>query len=137
MFLEDSKGKVYRLSFGEREAETASDKRTLPAGDYVWTGYRVVKEDAEGKPWTLSVTSPEIRKIKLKAGKEVQLEVDPSIRFHGRVSRQGDHFQLGMVIQGMDGAGLSIYREGRRIPIPFQLLDAQGAVVDSGKMRYG
>jgi hypothetical protein len=33
--------------------------------------------------------------------------------------------------------GLSIYRDGRRVPITFELQDERGRALESGKIEYG
>ena len=42
-----------------------------------------------------------------------------------------------MGITNPDGAGLSIYKDGRRIPIRYRLVDESGEVVREGPMNYG
>lgn len=44
--------------------------------------------------------------------------------------------RVGMAITGQK-AGLTIYREGKRIPVRYRLVDAEGSELAAGKMNYG
>ena len=41
-----------------------------------------------------------------------------------------------MAITGQK-AGLTIYKDGKRIPVRYRLVDGEGAEVAAGKMNYG
>ncbi len=42
-----------------------------------------------------------------------------------------------MAISGSGHAGMSIYRDGKRIPVSFRISDAAGKVVQEGPITYG
>ncbi len=133
LLLGDTQGRVFRLSWEEADAGEQDRRRALPAGHYRLVGYRLIQRDEAGSTWHLSATAPAIRELELASGEERALEIDPAIRIEKRVS--GD--QLQVAIQGEGHAGLSIYRQEKRIPIEYRLLDAGGRELAAGKIRYG
>lgn len=131
LFLENARGAVYRLSWTGDESPEAS-ARVIPAGNYKLKTYRIVQE-REGELWHISATKASIKEVKVKAGGHTTVVVDDAVTM-GSVLH-GNRAQ--MTIQGERGAGLSIYRAGRRIPIGFQVVGRSGEVLSKGKMRYG
>jgi len=112
--------------------------RSLEAGEYTITGYRLIRRDKRGVTWFVSATAPRgIREVKVVAGKEQTLEIDPTIVVECSARRTKMGLRLSVAISGEIEAGLSIYRKGRRIPIVYRVLGNQGEVVATGKMEYG
>jgi len=131
LFLANADGFAFRLSWtGDEEA--AERARAVPAGEYVLKTYRVLRENDDAR-WHISATTPAIQKIDVRAGENTEVEIDNSINIRSLLN--GGRAQ--MMIQGEHGAGLSIYRDGKRIPIDFRVVDDDGAVITSGHMRYG
>ena len=131
----------------------ASDKdrrRALPPGLYTITGYRLSRQDKHGKEWFLSATSHGHRKLQVSAGKPARVEVDPRIHLSMSATAQAGKLRGSMMISGDSAGGrhgdilkavrrigLSIYRSGKRIPIPYRILDNKNAELASGIMKYG
>ena len=109
------------------------EPRPLPAGRYTLVGYRILADDAEGDPWHVSATGGSIREVVVESGVNRDLGIDASIRIATRVHAG----RIQVSVQGEHGAGLSIYEEGRRIPIGYRLLDASGTELASGRIEYG
>ncbi len=131
LILRDEDGAKFRLSWegsGSEERE-----RALPAGDYVLTGYRILRRDDAGVEWHVSATAQSMTKVKVKAGRTVEVEIDPSIRM-GKHYKNG---RVGMLIRGEHHSGLSIYKEGKRIPIGYKLTTRAGKEYAAGPMKYG
>jgi hypothetical protein len=130
MFLREDEGDaVYRLAWTDAESERP---RAIPAGTYRVVGYRIQRVDENGTPWHLSATGNSIAKLTLTPGATGQVDIDATVhvkkRFHaGRVA---------MAITGQK-AGLTIYKEGKRIPVRFRLADGEGTELAAGKMNYG
>ncbi len=40
-------------------------------------------------------------------------------------------------VQGMHGAGMTIYRDGKRIPMAYRMTSADGKQIESKSMDYG
>ncbi len=143
LLLKNSDGKIYRLSWLEdgdaskaaaaQKVAAAERRRALPAGDYTLVGYRLCRDDAEGVRWDLSATGPEMRTLKVKAGRALKVEIEQKVYF--RHHRPPGSF--GVNIYGDDQAGIAIYRDGVRIPIGFELRDALGQVRFKGRVNYG
>ncbi len=112
--------------------------RSLDAGVYTLTGYRLIRRDKRGVTWFISTTAPRgIRDLKVVAGKEETMEIDPSIVVDCSARRTKMGLRVTVTISGEIEAGLSIYRKGSRIPIVYRVLGKQGQVVATGKMEYG
>ena len=131
LLLTNKSGQAYRLVWDEG-AESDDRTRPLPAGVWDLLTYRIVRTQ-DGKTWHLSASGQSIKKIKVKAGENRVVEIEPAIRLGSRLHRG----QAQMSIKGDSGAGLSIYRSGKRIPIGYRILNKSGDVLASGDMRYG
>jgi hypothetical protein len=132
-FLRGSDERVLRLSW-EPETKSADARRALPAGRYRVFGYRVVEKDAHGATWHLSTTSDKpLSTIDVRAGEETALALARDVRITQAI-RPG---QIGVGVFAGGGSGVSIYKDGRRIPLAYRLTDADGAELASGAIRYG
>ncbi len=135
LILRDADGRFRRLSWGELEEPrrpAADRRRALPAGAYHLAGYRILRRDDAGAEWHVSATARSIRELKLVAGANLEVDVDQGILIRKAVRARS----LNMAIQGDGKAGLSIYKEGRRIPMGYRLEAADGGVLE-GRFRYG
>lgn len=128
-------GKLVRLSWEDEEPESANPerRRALAPGSYALAGYRLLQRDAEGKSWHVSASAVKGVSLDVQAGSESRLEIEPAIRIAQRTQPR----ELNVSVQGMQGAGLSIYKEGKRIPLAFRRLDGEGRVLGEGKIQYG
>jgi len=145
LFVKNAKGEVIRLAWepveGETDAEAADGKaaqwRALPPGAYTLTGFRILRKDDMGRDWFLSAIAPKgIRKFVVKPGKVQKIVVDPSITFGAKGSAKAG-FMIQVPIQGMHQAGVSIYCEGKRIPLAFTITGMDGKRIEDGKINYG
>lgn len=134
LFLTDEEGQIFRLSWEQRQGEvTPKDRRrALPSGEYRLTSYRILDRSTEDM-WHIAATAKRIVDVKIVSGETEEIEIDRSIKL-------GQRFGQGMIfmsVQGMKKAGLSIYKNERRIPMGWQLNDRDGKEVQSGKINYG
>jgi len=147
LFLKGPQKKVYRLEWKSSDKDR---RRALPPGPYTITGYRLARTDEHGKKWFLSATSHGYRKIHVLAGKPLKVEIDPRIhlstnaevqagKLRGSMMISGDRAggRHGILLKAVRRIGLSIYRSGKRIPIPYRVLDNKNAKLASGTMKYG
>ena len=136
VLLRAEDGGAVRLSWeDELTAENASTdrRRELAAGRYTLVGYRLIARDERKRSWHVSASALKGVTIDVLAGRENRLEIEPTIQIVERVQSDG----LGVSVQGVSGAGLSIYKEGKRIPLGFRRLDGKGRVLAEGKINYG
>ena len=111
--------------------------RWLAPGTYVLTGYRRVATADDGAPWIWSTASAGYKTIEVKASETVHVDVRGWIGLNTRNGvRKGQH-RVGLVFMAEKKLGNTLYRNGKRIAIRWQLLDALGAVLAEGPMRYG
>ncbi len=110
--------------------------RGLPPGSYRLRTVRVEREE-KGRHWFVSTTGPAGEPLALEAGKTRRIEVPGEVRFHAMAKRKGREISLGFDVKGPDGRGLSVYRDDRRVPVLYRVLDAKGDEVASGTMNYG
>ncbi len=131
LFLEDSDGLAYRLSWKKGEDKKAR-ARSLPIGEYRLRTYRILGEK-DGDSWHISGTAPTIREIEVLPGETVNIDVDQRITLKPRAGRS--NVSTGIV--GDKGAGVSIYRGQKRIDMGYRLVNKRGEQVAAGSMRYG
>lgn len=109
----------------------------LPAGTYKVTGYRHVKTAKDGKQWVWSTTSAGYAELKVKEGETTHFEVRTKVVARARaIQKKGKH-RVGLIFQAEKRLGNTLYREGKRIAIEWQLLDENDEVLSKGTMRYG
>ena len=128
-------GVLTRLAWDAR-GETPRDiakARTLAAGVYTLVGYRIVDRSRPGEVWHISGSGLKLRKIEVPASGEVHVELASKLS----VKQRFDGGSAGMEIRGADGAGVSIYKNGRRIPIGYRVLGDKAEEIARGKMNYG
>ncbi|MFT4538032.1 MAG: hypothetical protein ACI841_004836 [Planctomycetota bacterium] len=135
LLLRDPSGKSFRLSWdAAEEGDVESDRvRALPAGTYALLTERFVMHSQDGTRWHSSSTKAHGRTLVVEADKELVLEPKTAIRVTRGIGRD----MVSMNIQSESGAGLSIYKDGIRIPIRFTMTDSAGEVQHRGKMNYG
>ncbi|MHC4407516.1 MAG: hypothetical protein ACYS0E_05590 [Planctomycetota bacterium] len=109
-------------------------RRRLPAGEYLLRTTRLEREK-EGAWWFLSSTGP--AKQKVRVAKRTKLKIDDTVHFRSIARRRGSKLQLGFGITTKDKRGLSVYRDGKRVPVKYKLFDKKGKVLASGTMNYG
>jgi len=95
-------------------------------------GYRLLARDTAGVEWQLSAGGPALRELELSPGEQT-LELDAGVHMSPRI--KDSSLQVG--VQGDGGAGLTLYRAGKRIPLGYRVLDASGRELESGKIHYG
>jgi hypothetical protein len=136
VLLRAEDGKLVRLSWeGEASTEDANPerRRALAPGSYALAGYRLQLRDAQGKSWHVSASAVKGVTLDVQAGRASRLEIEPTIRISEKAQSDG----LNVSVQGVKGAGLTIYKEGKRIPLAFRRLDGEGRVLGEGKIQYG
>ena len=135
VLLQGQDGELLRLSWEQREGAAASTdrRRALPVGSYRIRGVRIVDRSREGEVWHTSASGHRLGHLEVEAGQLQALELDPTVQL-SKSLRRG---RAAMSINRPGGAGLSIYKDGRRVPIGYRLVDAAGRAVASGRMRYG
>ena len=132
VLVEDEYGQAWRLSW-EGDESDADRRRALPPGSYNVTGYRLIDRSREDAVWHISVSGVHHWKLEVDAGETEEIEVDATVHMRAGMRRE----RASMSIVGMHGAGLSIYKDGRRIPISFRVTDSGGEVLAKGPMNYG
>ena len=142
LFLRGPAHKVYRLKWRKTDKDR---RRVLPVGRYSVTGYRVVRRDKKGVPWFISTTSHGYRKLVVRSNREARVRVDPVVLVNVRAEMEAGTLHAQMTINGKRPGrllrkhpiGLSIYRDGKRIPVGYRFLDRRGQVIARGTFKYG
>lgn len=112
-------------------------KRPLPRGTYRLRDVRA-EGTHEGVHWFFSSSGPWKKARRIEVEGETKLEVGDTV--HVRVGSPGfkdGKLRIGFALLAADGRGLSIYRDGKRVPVGYRVLDKEGAVLAEGTMRYG
>lgn len=132
LMLVDEDEQHLRLSW-ESDAADSDGRRALPAGRYSLTGYRVLATDEDGAAWHLSATKPRLREIEVVAGKTIEVEIDRRVHLVQTLTRS----RANVGVQGDGHAGLSIFKDGKRIALAYRVLDARDHELVAGELRYG
>ena len=126
VFLAGPKEAVLRLRWTKESKPT----RHLLPGKYRVLGYRFVKGEwfvsATGGKWPLEIQAGKTHTLKLHAGATIAF----------RANKRRDRVSLQFSIRGDKDMGLSLYRKGKRIPLPFELLSGEDEAA-AGTLRYG
>lgn len=109
-------------------------RREVPAGDYTVRTTRI--ERMKGKQWWF-VSSTGKTKLVVEKNKTTKFIADDAVQFRGNANVRDGKLQLGFGISGADKRGLSVYRDGKRVPVTYRLLDKNGKAVAKGTMNYG
>lgn len=112
-------------------------ERELPTGTYTVTGYRHVATAKDGVQWIWSTTSPGYRELVVKAGETTPFRVQGRIKVRARAFEKHGKHRVGLAFQAEKRLGHTLYRDGLRIGITWQCLDADRKVLSKGAMRYG
>ena len=134
LFPKGKKSERIRLRFALGDTQRA---RPLPAGVYKVTGFRQIKKDAKGVEWIWSATSPGYREVTVRAGETATVNVTQKLTTRGRTFSMHGKKRAGFSFVGEKHVGNTIYRDGKRIPITWEAMDAEGKVCASGPMAYG
>ena len=140
LFLKSAASEHYRLEWAGKAGESgaaADRRRAVPAGEYALVGYRIIRRDAQGTTWFISATGSNLRRLTVQASEEQQASIDETIRLTGGAHPSEGTVEIHVMVAGIKGSGLSIYRDGRRIDIDYRLLDAQGKELARGTLAYG
>ena len=146
VLLRNPDGAYVRLDWQRRDrggsgstngAAEADRRRPLTAGKYALTNYRITRRDAEGHEWFISATGKMIRQIEVVAGQEQRMEVKAEIAMNCRARPIREGIDVQVTIVGEHHAGLTIYRDGQRIPLGFVVRDADGKELTTSPMKYG
>ena len=150
ILLKNAEGGFLRLSWGEGgevlaqvddQVDDQEDdlKRAVAPGRYTLAGYRILKHDDEGTRWFISALSPRgTRIVNVEKGKTTDIRVDETIfmQAKGRINK-ADRLAIQMQVLGGNHSGLSIYRDGVRIPIDYQIAVDDREILETGPMEYG
>ena len=134
MLLKNKDGDFFRVAWKKDDTDR---RRALPPGDYVMTGYTLVRRDADGKDWYLGASGRAIRKLSVRAGEEKRIALEETIHLQCRTRLNDDGIQVQMVVHGEHHSGLTIYRDGKRILFGYRLTDAKGKELAKGQLEYG
>lgn len=136
LILKDGAGGLYRVSWERAEGrpEVADRRRALPAGEYEVVGLRQVDRTRADEVWHTAATGAQLGRLVVEDGEETPVKLDATIRVT-RGLRGGN--MVAMNVTHPSGAGLTLYKNGRRVPVAFRLLDARGEIVRRGPMTYG
>ena len=108
----------------------------LPAGKYKLRTTRVERTHKE-EHWFLSSTGPAGKPFTIKRGKG-SIDLGGTVHFAAQVRGwRGAQLVLGFMISNGEHRGVSVYRQDKRVPVTFKVLDRKGKILKAGRMNYG
>ena len=105
------------------------------AGAFRLRSVRFAKHDGK-RAWMLSTTAAPKKRIRLSSDKARVIKGDAALDFTGRVQRKPRELFLGFGL-ACRKRGVTIYRDGRRVPITYTIRNREGAKLRGGRMNYG
>lgn len=135
VLLKDVDGKFHRLVWAD--AAEKDRRRALRPGVYAITGYTVTRADSNGKDWHVAGTGRMIGKLKVETGTTQAVKLADAIHLKLQAKRSGDTLLITADVQGEHHCGLSIYRDGKRIPLDWRVTGGNQQILASGTIEYG
>lgn len=109
----------------------------LSPGRYTVIGYRLLRKDDSGTPWHLSAINIKgLSHFRVQRGKTSRVTIWPAV-FATVKANPGKAFLIQGSLQGPRHAGLSVYKNGKRIPMGFTIKSGDGKDLEKGSMKYG
>lgn len=130
MLLRGDAGAVWRLAWSSPDAGARTF--ALPAGDYEWVTYRLV--DAT---WHLSVTGTPLGRVEVRAGATARIHAKDGVAVALEVRPMGGDVHAMVELAGPGGGGLSLYHDGRRVPLACGIFDDAGRALGVAPVSYG
>jgi hypothetical protein len=137
LLLRDEQDNYLRLEWGSASQPATDARRALPPGSYELTGYRITRRDDNGVAWFVAATGHAIQRIQIRSGQTTAVKVGDAVQFQLTARRRGQAVVLQTPVAGDAHAGLSVYRDGRRITLRYRVTDADGRELAAGDLRYG
>jgi len=145
IILTNEEGEYFRLEWAPTGCSStrsgtrirADARRPLSAGRYTVVNYRVVRRDRSGHEWFTSTTGLDIAKVDVVEGKTTAIVLNAGIEIGCEAIDTGDSIVVSVAVQGHNSAGLAIYCDGKRIPLTFSVVGADGNRITGGPMQYG
>ena len=134
VLLRDGHGKEIRLSWDKKGQ--GGETRALAPGRYKVVGYRMVEPGSDGEEWMITATSAHFGNLNVHNRQVAMVPVPKAIVQGGKVDRNGSSANVNMALNYGHG-GVTIYRDGRRIDMPFRVVDSAETVYAKGKINYG
>jgi hypothetical protein len=135
LLLKSADGKFLRIV--RDSAESKDERRHLPAGSYKLTGYHLTRRDAKGTEWFLAVNLRGGRPITLKAGQTLPLKTDPAVTIACKAKVAAGTVAVTAHVAGEHHAGVTLYKDGKRILIGYRITDRDGKLLGQGMLDYG
>jgi hypothetical protein len=136
LLLKDHDGKYSRLLWDKDDAKTDERRRGIAPGHYKLTGYHVVRRDKQDKEWFLWINLRAGRTLDVKPG-ALDVSADDTITINCKAKRGAGGVEIIAVIMGDHHAGVTIYKEGKRIPIHYRVSDKDKQTLATGTLEYG
>ncbi len=134
IIAKNAQGKLFRLAWDRQDKDR---RRALPAGTYTLTHYQLVRRDSQDKAWFLAATSHGFGRLVVRAGQEQAVKVKEAVSLKWKVHAAGGSLDMNMVLHGEHHAGVSLYKDGKRIAARYRVTDAEDKELAAGLLEYG
>lgn len=117
-------------------ADCKGGARAIPPGDYrIRSARRLARKGAA--TWVLSSCSPRSKPMKFAAGATTRLTIGETVHLGTRVVIRKGRLNIGFALTTDRKWGASVFQDGKRIPVRYELLDKSGKKLSSGPLKYG
>jgi len=119
------------------KSEQGKEVRTIAAGTYRVQHYAMTRRDRQDVEWQLWASGSKGRIVKIEEGADpLTLRLDPRIHLRTTARWADRGLRVGIAPTGDRGMGVTIMRDGKRIPAKYRVLGSEG-ITAKGAMAYG
>lgn len=137
LLVTDAHGKFFRLLWPAKDGGKEDRRRALSPGKYRLTGYHLVRRDTQGKEWFIWVNLHAGRPLTAHAGDSLPVKTDDTITLTCKAKAAVGAVEIMAAVTGDHHAGLTIYKEGKRIPLHYRITGRDNQVLATGTLEYG
>ncbi|MCI0376175.1 MAG: hypothetical protein L0215_01080 [Gemmataceae bacterium] len=135
--LRNKAGKYFRLVWEKRAGERPGDlRRALEPGVYQVAGYHVARHDPQGKDWFVWFNTKHGDTVRVHKGQTASVKVDDAIQLDCRPKASAHGIEIIARVAGERHASITIYKEGKRVPLGYRVTDTNQRVLAEGPLGY-
>ncbi|MCI0642293.1 MAG: hypothetical protein L0Y72_15940 [Gemmataceae bacterium] len=137
LLLRNKEGKFFRLLWEKRAGEKPGDlRRALTPGVYQVAGFHVARHDSQGKEWFVWFNTKHGATVDVHRGQTASVKLDDAIQLDCRPKVSAKGIEIIAHVAGERHASITIYKEGKRIPLGYRVTDESRRVLAEGPLGY-
>jgi hypothetical protein len=111
-------------------------RRVVAPGSYTIRELRIERMH-EGAYWFLSSSGPPYQKVEIAKKGSSSLDISDALACTTDAKLDGRRLVFNFSMHAKRGHGITIFKDGKRVPVTYRVLDKDGKEIVAGKMDYG